>query len=751
MGGGFDRDPGKHNPARDAEPVPAMSGSGPGKQTLTGALSVQLSASPSAADHSDGGAVQQAAAQGVAGAGGALPHGEAIQRLFGHHDVGGIEAHVGGAAATASRSIGAEAYATGNRVAFASSPSLHTAAHEAAHVVQQRGGVQLKGGVGESGDAHEQHADAVADAVVQGRSAEALLERSETGGGDPDGSAGGAGGKAPRGIDPYAGGGGGGRAVQRQTPNMTPADPAAADPAAVAAAIHELDGVPTPSFAGVQDGTFSIDGVTGWIDAFGKTLADARTVAATGSSPELAQAVDRCLATHAPEMQQIAEQLRTATVDLANASSVAKKDPAKAVFPTQEGVKKLSAAATLCTSLARDAAMPGGAPGKAQLTSAASTTQDASLAMLQSLSVSAARERWTKGKATETPDAAKAGTGARTELDDIFKDAGWSDRVNKDENGRIYDWCGMFVVSSYFKGAGMASQLRAGFYHTDNVKDFFQYQQAHNADRAPASIWADGQWWGLHDYHEQRGSVRLWTPRATIQAALQAGTAPDIRPGDTCLIDHSGGNSPGHIVMVESYDAATKTMVTIEGNTFGVHADKDGKAERLDDDHLKSSTQGSGTAAGIHERDMSTLAPGPTTYTVKDASSYVRQDDDLTQFKMDGVKKVALPVGSSVVITEVKDSAGAKYGHLQDGGWTKMTNLTKAAAAALPKGAAKPNAGATVWGVGRPSMIDFEDGHEYAIHAVPAELQHTSPADIKELARKKDKAGQQAKAVGVKK
>lgn len=33
---------------------------------------------------------------------------------------------------------GAEAFATGNHVAFASSPSLHTAAHEAAHVVQQR-------------------------------------------------------------------------------------------------------------------------------------------------------------------------------------------------------------------------------------------------------------------------------------------------------------------------------------------------------------------------------------------------------------------------------------------------------------------------------------------------------------------------------------------------------------------------------------------------------------------------------------
>src|SRR5678810_542863 len=54
---------------------------------------------------------------------------------------------------------------------------LHTAAHEAAHVVQQRGTVQLKGGIGETGDAYERHADAVADRVVQGAPAGDLLDQ----------------------------------------------------------------------------------------------------------------------------------------------------------------------------------------------------------------------------------------------------------------------------------------------------------------------------------------------------------------------------------------------------------------------------------------------------------------------------------------------------------------------------------------------------------------------------------------------
>ncbi len=125
-----------------------------------------------------------AAARGVAGSGASLPHLERIQGAFGHHDVSKVQAFQGGQASAACRAIGAEAYATGDRVAFAGAPSLHTAAHEAAHVVQQRAGVSLRGAVGESADRYEQHADAVADMVVQGKSAAPLLDRmAGTGGG----------------------------------------------------------------------------------------------------------------------------------------------------------------------------------------------------------------------------------------------------------------------------------------------------------------------------------------------------------------------------------------------------------------------------------------------------------------------------------------------------------------------------------------------------------------------------------------
>jgi Domain of unknown function (DUF4157) len=164
----------------------------PGKRTLIEQL--QRRAAPGGATRSAAatrGAPLAVATTGVAGSGGALPHLARIQDAFGPaHDVSGVRAHIGGAAAAAADQIGADAYATGHDVAFRASPDLHTAAHEAAHVVQQRQGVQLYGGVGEAGDVYEAHADAVADRVVAGRSAADLL--SGLGGGSAGASAGGA-------------------------------------------------------------------------------------------------------------------------------------------------------------------------------------------------------------------------------------------------------------------------------------------------------------------------------------------------------------------------------------------------------------------------------------------------------------------------------------------------------------------------------------------------------------------------------
>ncbi len=145
------------------------------------------------------------AARGVDGPGERLPFMDVIQKSAAR-DLGGIEAHVGGPAAAACAELGATAYATGNKVAFASPPDLHTATHEAAHVLQQRAGVQLKGGIGEAGDEHERQADAAGDAIVAGQSiAPHLPAVDASGGGAAIGvqmQKGGGKSKAPKGATP---------------------------------------------------------------------------------------------------------------------------------------------------------------------------------------------------------------------------------------------------------------------------------------------------------------------------------------------------------------------------------------------------------------------------------------------------------------------------------------------------------------------------------------------------------------------
>ena len=153
----------------------------PGKRTLVEQVQRRSDAEV------PGGGVHTVAVRGLAAPETKLPFLDLIQASFGNaHDLSKVKAHIGGAAEEASNAMGASAYATGDHVAFAKQPDLHTAAHEAAHVVQQAQGVnlsggigqaevQLKDGVGQAGDPHEQHADAVADAVVAGQSAEPLL------------------------------------------------------------------------------------------------------------------------------------------------------------------------------------------------------------------------------------------------------------------------------------------------------------------------------------------------------------------------------------------------------------------------------------------------------------------------------------------------------------------------------------------------------------------------------------------------
>ena len=118
------------------------------------------------------------AAAGMRGRKEGLPYKDQIQKSFGSHKLGEVEVYQDDGAKKAAQEIGAKAYAMGNKIAFGGSPDLHTAAHEAAHVIQQRAGIK-------GGGKWEAHADKVADAVVAGEDAQPLLDE-VNGGAQPD-------------------------------------------------------------------------------------------------------------------------------------------------------------------------------------------------------------------------------------------------------------------------------------------------------------------------------------------------------------------------------------------------------------------------------------------------------------------------------------------------------------------------------------------------------------------------------------
>lgn len=111
---------------------------------------------------------------GMQGAASEYPHREKIEASFGQPIQ--AKAYTDEGASAACDAMNAHAYALGAQVAFAGrTPDLHTAAHEAAHTLQQARGVQLKDGIGERGDRYEREADHAADLVVSGASAAHLF------------------------------------------------------------------------------------------------------------------------------------------------------------------------------------------------------------------------------------------------------------------------------------------------------------------------------------------------------------------------------------------------------------------------------------------------------------------------------------------------------------------------------------------------------------------------------------------------
>lgn len=377
---------------------------------------------------------------------------------------------------------------------------------------------------------------------------------------------------------------------------------------------------------------------------------------------EIRPALAAALAQATPGAQRLGETLSREVIAQINRSSVAAEDrEAEPTLPDLSDVQAWARRASALKKLAGKVDRDGG------LAAAASACEDAALAMLQARAVLSARDTWREDDAqSSTP--AQIGTAGRprNEVDDIFADSGFSNRQSLRENGARHDWCGMFVSASMFRGAALDKNVRMALAHTNNVFDFFSYNRSpSNPRRTPKSIWAEGQWWNLRDYHRERGLERSWLQGAAIREG-------DIRPGDVALIRHRG-TAPAaaigianHIVMVESWDPETGKLVTIEGNVDeGIRPDADGEAQRTEGGDLASTRTRAPSSTAVHVRDMDdqrTLTPG-----------------------------------------------------------------------AGPGGAYREKGARTVYGVGRPSLVDFES-HEYGLDTIPDDLKYVSPAEMRLIA-----------------
>lgn len=158
------------------------------------------------------------------------------------------------------------------------------------------------------------------------------------------------------------------------------------------------------------------------------------------------------------------------------------------------------------------------------------------------------------------------------------------DAANSAGMGEDLEWCGFFVAHNYL-AANLGRDLRQGFFATENVVDFFNYNYG---DRVKKWIFADNQWQQLRAYHEGRQSLRTWIDAHGLQASDL-----DIRPGDVVLVDWHGSDRPDHIQMVHSYNPQSRELFYIDGNGGGFVVDTHARnaATAQHESHEQSETE----------------------------------------------------------------------------------------------------------------------------------------------------------------
>lgn len=151
----------------------------------------------------------------------------------------------------------------------------------------------------------------------------------------------------------------------------------------------------------------------------------------------------------------------------------------------------------------------------------------------------------------------------------IFRDSGWSPRVDMNPStGRPKDWCGMAVAAWFFR-AGMNATHRRSFWATANVRSFFSYGRAgriHHRTATQVEL-LPGSWVDIEPWHRCLRQTRRWIEGTKLHA-MPLGEV-SISAGDVVLINHQGRvDGAHHIALVEQWDG--RLLTTLEGNATGL-------------------------------------------------------------------------------------------------------------------------------------------------------------------------------------
>ncbi len=511
-----DLDDEKLEPAATHDPRVA-----PGKTTLTSALRRKAAPAPSAAAPPPGNDVDVARA-GFVGAASAFPHRDVIERSFGAPlpATAYLDEHAG----RASAALGADGYALGEQVAFATAtPSLALAAHEAAHVIQATAGVALHGGDG----AYEAHADLVAERVVRGESAAELLR---------DGPA-----AATAVRKQVAGGSGGSSAAAAPGPASPGGSPAqrmqaaiaTGEPAVVRALQRELrqPAAADPAHPAPDAGE-ALTAARHWmmerIAAIRDSYAARRAAAETGPTPA-DEAADEAAA------QPAADQP-------ASGAGGAHHGRGGGNHPGARG------------GAAHPAHGRPPDPSHTGATEAVEVAMDTEcMPLLEGLLEGDPQVRYEHPDAAVTRKVAAAVRlhSTRRAVGQVTNDQAAETEARAHGGVHTGNWCGAFAYTQAEQGGGFDRRWSENMQGTPGIVAALHYR----GSMLRTWMWIDGHWIALRDYHRQRGSERSY--EEVQRAAPQGG----IEPGDLALIDNAFGTNPDHIATVISFDGRYLTAV----------------------------------------------------------------------------------------------------------------------------------------------------------------------------------------------